>query len=64
MVPTDRRYLDYIGSQDLTDGDVARINNMYECYGRSSSPGQKHPPSVAASSAAAPEMMVPLNRYG
>jgi choriolysin H len=31
MVPTDISYLDKIGASELTDGDIARINNMYEC---------------------------------
>jgi Astacin (Peptidase family M12A) len=39
MVPLDRRYLDYIGSPELSEGDVTRINNMYECYSKASSAG-------------------------
>jgi hypothetical protein len=31
MVPHDPRYLTLIGSNVLSEGDVQRINNMYEC---------------------------------
>jgi hypothetical protein len=31
IVPHDPRYLTLIGSNDLSEGDAQRINNMYEC---------------------------------
>lgn len=31
MVPIDESYLDKIGSEILSEGDIQRLNNMYDC---------------------------------
>lgn len=31
IVPLDRGFIDLIGTRELTTGDVARVNNMYQC---------------------------------